>query len=57
MVALRTPFFSWGRTSTVSDRATAVAFKVGRRAHKKSGGVTPLMKEVMQLYKENEKAD
>lgn len=55
MVAMRkSGWFS--RSESVSDRATARAFKVGKKAHEKSG-VPPLLKEVVALYRENAKAE
>ncbi|MDG2513481.1 hypothetical protein P7B04_12315 [Sphingobium yanoikuyae] len=57
MVALRKPFGLFGRGAACSDRATAAAFKVGKKAHKMSGGATPALKEVARLYKENQKSE
>lgn len=57
MVALRKPFATFlGRRGGVSDSATTVAFKVGQRAFKKSG-VTPELRELMRLYRENGKSE
>jgi len=56
MVAMRKPFGWFGQGETVSDRATARAFKVGKKAHEKSG-VSPLLKEVVALYRENSKTE
>jgi len=58
MVALRKPFGGFlNRGSTCSDRATAAAFKVGRKVHKQNGGATPALKELARLYKENQKSE
>ena len=55
MVAMRKSFgFSRG---DVSQRATAAAFKVGKKVHKKNGGATPALKEVVRLYKESLKSE
>lgn len=54
MATIRKPFSTFlGRGSATSERATAAAFKVGRKTHKANGGATPLLKEVMRLYREN----
>lgn len=55
MVAVRKPSGLFARGDRVSDRATSVAFKVGERAFKKRG-VTPELKELMKLYRDNGKS-
>lgn len=57
MVALRKPFGFFGRGASCSDRATAAAFKVGKKVYKQSGGATPALKEVARLYKESQKPE
>lgn len=56
MAALRKPFGGlFNRGGGVSDRATAAAFKVGQRSFKKNG-VSPELKELMRLYRDNGKS-
>lgn len=58
MATLQKPLAGFlGRSGATSDRATAAAFKVGRKTHKANGGATPLLKEVMRLYRENNSAE
>lgn len=54
MVALRKPSGLFTRGDRVSE-ATSVAFKVGERVFKKRG-VTPELKELMKLYRDNGKS-
>ena len=55
MATMRKPFgFSRGH---VTQRATAAAFRVGEKMYQKSGGATPMLKEVARLYKESIKAE
>lgn len=58
MATLRKPLVSFfGRSGNTSEKATAAAFKVGKKTHKANGGATPMLKEVMRLYRENNAAD
>lgn len=53
MAVLNKPFGGFfGGCERVSPRATAKAFAVGKKAHKKTG-ITPLMREVMKLRRDN----
>ena len=53
MAVLNKPFGGFfGGCERLSARATAKAFAVGKKTHKKTG-VTPLMREVMKLRREN----
>lgn len=54
MVALTGGFFGFGRRS--SERATALAFKVGEKVHKKKG-VSPKLREAVLLYRESQKTE
>lgn len=55
MVALRKPSSLFTRGDRVSDRATSAAFKVGERVFK-NRGVTPELKALMKLYRDNGKS-
>jgi hypothetical protein len=35
----------------LSEKGTALAFKVGAKAHAKRGGLTPGMRKLMAIYK------
>lgn len=56
MVAMRKPFVGLFRAGN-AQRGTAAAFKVGERVHKKSGGASAALKEVVRLARENVKSE
>lgn len=55
MVALRVSGI-FGRKPRSSERATALAFKVGERVYKKNGA-SPELREAVRLYRESQKSE
>jgi hypothetical protein len=41
---------SFVASKPLSDKGTAIAFKVGAKAHAKRGGLTPAMRKLIAIY-------